>query len=88
MTPIMGIWRGSERFPQLRVPTLVILGHRDTVFVRAYYDDVPRSIPKAQQVVISVSAHLVQLERPDAVNRAIRRFIEATNAVILPVCLY
>lgn len=81
---IMGVWRGSECFPQLRVPTLVILGHRDTVFLRAYYDDVPRSIPKAQQVVISVSAHLVQLERPDAVNRAIRRFIEATNAVILP----
>ncbi|GAC1430619.1 MAG: hypothetical protein NVSMB54_24320 [Ktedonobacteraceae bacterium] len=81
---IMGIWHGSERFPQLRVPTLVILGHRDTVFLRAHYDDVPRSIPKAQQVVISVSAHLVQLERPDAVNRAIRRFIEATSAATLP----
>ena len=81
---IMGIWRGSERFPQLRVPTLVILGHRDTVFLRAHYDDVPRNIPKAQQVVISVSAHLVQLERPDAVNRAIRRFVESTSIVTLP----
>ena len=81
---IMGIWRGSERFPQLRVPTLVILGHRDTVFLRAHYDDVPRSIPKAQQVVISVSAHLVQLERPDAVNRAIRRFVESTSIATLP----
>lgn len=74
---VMFPWRGSGRLEQLRVPTLVILGHRDTVFLREHYEDVPRSIPHAQQVVISVSAHLVQLERPDAVNRAIRRFIEA-----------
>ncbi len=78
---IMGVWRGSEHFPHLRVPTLVILGHRDTVFLRAHYDDVPRSIPRAQQVVISVSAHLVQLERPDAVNRAIRRFVESAVSI-------
>ncbi len=73
---VMSSWRGSERLEQLRVPTLVILGHRDTVFLREHYEDVPRSIPNAQQVIISVSAHLVQLERPDAVNRAIRRFVE------------
>ncbi len=70
-------WRGDERVQQLRVPTLVVLGHRDTVFLREHYEDVPRNIPGAQQVVIPVSAHLVQLERPDAVNRAIRRFMEA-----------
>jgi long-chain acyl-CoA synthetase len=81
---VMSVWRGDERFPQLRVPTLVILGHRDTVFLRSQYEDVPRSIPRAQQVVISVSAHLVQLERPDAVNRAIRRFLLATTTPSLP----
>lgn len=70
-------WRGDERVQQLRVPTLVVLGHRDIVFRREHYEDVPRNIPGAQQVVIPVSAHLVQLERPDAVNRAIRRFMEA-----------
>jgi long-chain acyl-CoA synthetase len=69
-------WRGDERVQLLRVPILVVLGQRDTVFLREHYDDVPRNIPGAQQVVIPVSAHLVQLERPDAVNRAIRRFIE------------
>ena len=37
----------------------------------------PQADPGAQQVVIPVSAHLVQLERPDAVNRAIRRFVQA-----------
>jgi long-chain acyl-CoA synthetase len=73
---ILTPWRGDERVQQLRVPTLVVLGQRDIVFLREHYEDVPRNIPGAQQVVIPVSAHLVQLERPDAVNRAIRRFIE------------
>src|SRR5947208_151411 len=45
-------------------------------YLLEHYEDVPRNIPHSQQVVIPVSAHLVQLERPDAVNRAIRRFIE------------
>ncbi|TMD46173.1 MAG: alpha/beta fold hydrolase, partial [Chloroflexi bacterium] len=70
-------WRGQERLEQLRVPTLVVLGQRDNVFLREHYEDAARCIPGSQQVVIPVSAHLVQLERPDAVNRAIRRFIDA-----------
>ncbi|HYK85027.1 MAG TPA: alpha/beta fold hydrolase [Ktedonobacteraceae bacterium] len=73
---VMAPWRGGEQIQQLRVPTLIVLGQRDTVFLREHYEDVPRSIPDAHQVVIPVSAHLVQLERPDAVNRAIRRFVE------------
>lgn len=73
---VMSTWRGNERVQQLTVPALVVLGHRDRVFLRQNYEDMARLIPGAQQVVIPVSAHLVQLERPDAVNRAIKRFIE------------
>ena len=53
-----------------------MLGYRDRVFRRKQYEDVLRCNPGAQLVDIPVSAHLVQLERPDAVNRAIDRFIE------------
>lgn len=73
---VLARWRGHERMQQLRVPSLVVLGHRDNVFMRESYEDVARTISGAQHVVIPVSAHLVQLERPDAVNRAIRRFID------------
>ena len=73
---VMFTWNGTERLQQLRVSTLVILGQRDTVFLRQHYEDVPRAIPNTHSTIIPVSAHLVQLERPDAVNRAIRRFIE------------
>ncbi len=58
------------------VPTLVVLGYRDRVFRRKQYEDVLRCNPGAQLIDIPVSAHLVQLERPDAVNRAITRFFE------------
>ncbi len=74
---VLSTWHGYERMQQLRVPSLVMIGHRDNVFLRESYEDVARAIPGAQQVVIPVSAHLVQLERPDAVNRAIRRFVDA-----------
>src|SRR5262249_49372076 len=56
---------------------LVIMGHRDHLFAQEHYAAVSKSIPGAQQVVIPVSAHLVQLERGEAVNRAIRRFLTA-----------
>jgi long-chain acyl-CoA synthetase len=73
---IMSIWR-MEPFT---APTLVILGHRDRVFRRNLYEDVLRCNPNAQLVDIPVSAHLVQLERPDAVNRAINHFLEKLDA--------
>jgi len=69
---IMSTWRMQP----FAVPTLVVLGYRDRVFRRKQYEDVLRCNPGAQLVDIPVSAHLVQLERPDAVNRAITRFIE------------
>ena len=59
-------------------PTLVIRGHRDFVFPAAAYDAVTKLVPGAQEVMIPVSAHLVHLERPDAVNRAIQRFLGPT----------
>jgi long-chain acyl-CoA synthetase len=66
---------GAQVFPQIRVPTLIILGVRDLVFDPARYEEVADLIPNAQVAKISVSAHMVQLERSDAVNRAIQRFI-------------
>src|SRR5436309_4675011 len=66
------------------VPTLVILGYRDRVFRRKQYEDVLRCNPGAQLVDIPISAHLVQLERPDAVNRAISRFIEKQQPDVWP----
>ncbi|MCS6845148.1 MAG: alpha/beta fold hydrolase [Caldilineales bacterium] len=69
-------WQGWTLLRRLRTPTLVITGERDTYFPRYVYEDVARMIPGAQVVDIGVSKHKVQLERHQAVNRAIERFIE------------
>jgi long-chain acyl-CoA synthetase len=71
----MAQWNGWEKFKSLEVPTLVIRGHRDLVFERARFEKVTASIPEAQEADIGVSGHLVMLERREAVERAIERFL-------------
>jgi long-chain acyl-CoA synthetase len=68
-------WKGWDKFRALQVPTLVIRGHRDLVFEQPYFEEVTRSIPGAEDVDIGVSGHMVMLERREAVNRAIERFL-------------
>ena len=69
-------WDGTALLRAIRAPTLVILGQRDSLFSDASYKEVARLIPGAEEVVIPVSAHQVMVERPDAVNRAITRFLQ------------
>jgi pimeloyl-ACP methyl ester carboxylesterase len=71
----MSKWYGWSMFRDLRMPVLVIRGERDQVFPAAVFEEVARAIPDAEDVNIGVSSHLVPLERADAVNRAIVRFI-------------
>jgi long-chain acyl-CoA synthetase len=66
---------GTEIYARISAPTLVIMGHRDLVFQQSAFDSVPELIHGAQFTKIPVSAHMVHLERPEAVNRAITRFI-------------
>jgi long-chain acyl-CoA synthetase len=72
----MASWNGLERFQALSVPTMVIRGHRDIVFDRARFEKVNEAVPGSEDVDIGVSGHLVMLERREAVNRAIERFLE------------
>lgn len=69
-------WIGWDKFPDLKVRTLVIRGHRDLVFERPMFEKVARSIPGSEEADIRVSGHMVMLERREAVDRAIERFLE------------
>jgi long-chain acyl-CoA synthetase len=69
-------WIGWERFKCLQVPTLVIRGNRDRVFEKPLFEKVTQSIPGAEDADIGVSGHMVMLERREAVDRAIERFLE------------
>lgn len=72
---VLSNWSGWSIFRGLPMPTLVIRGHRDYVFERPLYEEVARAIPDCEDVDVGASGHMVMLERRDAVNRAIERFI-------------
>jgi long-chain acyl-CoA synthetase len=75
----MAKWSGWEKFARLEVPTLVIRGNRDLVFERPLFEKVARTIPGAEEAEIRVSGHMVMLERREAVDRAIERFLEGQS---------
>ena len=74
-------WQGWDKFPELKPPTMVIMGNRDRVFPQAAFARVAELVPPESEIVdVGVSAHMVMLERRDAVNRAIERFIDTDTA--------
>ena len=68
-------WKGWDKFALLETPTLVIRGHRDIVFERPAFAKVTESIVGAEEADIGVSGHMVMLERREAVNRSLERFL-------------
>ena len=60
---------------------MVILGNKDRVLPQEAFERVADLVPPETSEVINVgvSAHMVMLERRDAVNRAIERFIERND---------
>ncbi len=73
----LSVWDGSDYLRGIRAPTMVILGQRDMLFSDGAYRQVAQLIVNAEQVIIPVSAHQVMVERPDAVNRTIERFLQS-----------
>ena len=69
-------WQGWDKFPQLQQPTMAIRGERDKVFPQASFTRVSELIPGDDDVNVGASAHMVMIERRDAVNRAIERFVD------------
>ena len=75
----LAIWQGWEMFPDLTLPTLVLRGHRDRIFATHAFEEVARKLPNAEEINLGASGHMVMLERRDATNRAISRFLDPEN---------
>lgn len=75
----LSVWDGTDHLRNIRIPAMVILGQRDILFSHSSYKEVAQLIPDAEEVVIQVSAHQVMVDRPDAVNRSIERFLHAQS---------
>jgi len=69
-------WKGWSLLGEISTPTLIITGERDRYFPRWAFDRVSESVIGAEVLDVGASKHKVQLERHQAVNRAIERFIQ------------
>ncbi len=72
-------WQGWSLMRNITTPTLVITGERDRYFPRQVFEDVGKMIPNVEIYDVGSAKHKVQLERYQAVTRAIERFIDDEN---------
>lgn len=60
----------------LRVPTLIVQSRNDVAVPLAVGEYLAASIPGARYMLINARGHLAHMSAPDAVNRAIRSFLD------------
>jgi pimeloyl-ACP methyl ester carboxylesterase len=65
----------TSYLPQIKVPTLVIVGDQDAISPPAEMKAIANAIPNAEFVVIPDSGHMTTMENPEAVNLAITEFL-------------
>src|SRR5262245_28960728 len=73
-------WRGWGLLPQIAVPTLIVGGQFDLVVPVASLQRMRDQLPSARLEIIRYARHLPQIERPEAVNRCIERFVEGRRS--------
>lgn len=68
------------RVPEIRAPTLVLCGHQDRLAPVKYPEFLASKIPHARLVLIEGAGHLVMLEKPEEVNRALDEWVRTLPA--------
>jgi pimeloyl-ACP methyl ester carboxylesterase len=74
-----GLFDLEDRFRALRVPTLIVCGDEDEPTLEPGLF-LKRTIPSAGLVVIPRTGHAINLEEPDAFNRAVLDFVTLVDA--------
>ena len=75
-TAIIGRPDSRRDLAGIECPTLVLVGRQDVLTPLALHEEMQAAIPGAQLSVIEDCGHLSTLERPEAVNQALRRWLE------------
>jgi pimeloyl-ACP methyl ester carboxylesterase len=66
-----------ESLPDIKVPTMVLVGENDQPFIGAS-QYMATKIPGARLVTLSGAGHAANIDQPDAFNEAVRRFLAET----------
>jgi 3-oxoadipate enol-lactonase len=76
LTALMNRPDSTPMLGSVSVPALIIVGSEDGITPRAEAENMRDAMPHAELVVIDGAAHAANVERPDAVNRAIEVWLE------------
>ncbi|MFO7784433.1 MAG: alpha/beta hydrolase [Desulfatiglandales bacterium] len=68
-----------ERLGEIRIPTLVVCGEEDHLTPARYSEFLARNIAGARLEIVPGAGHMVMLESPEIVNRAIEGFLKETG---------
>jgi pimeloyl-ACP methyl ester carboxylesterase len=74
---IMGRPDNRPLLPSIKVPALVLVGREDALTPVAMSQEIVAGIPGARLEIVPECGHLSTMERPDAVNRALRAWLAA-----------
>lgn len=67
------------RLGEIRVPTLILVGHQDIPDVHAHAGVIENGIPNSRRVVVEDAGHLMYLEKPDELSRLVIAFLQANR---------
>jgi pimeloyl-ACP methyl ester carboxylesterase len=68
-----------ERLPEVKVPTLIVWGEKDSIIPVRDADEFERLIEDSRKVVMRDTGHIPMAERPDAFNRVVTEFLAETG---------
>jgi pimeloyl-ACP methyl ester carboxylesterase len=71
--------RVIELLPNIRVPSLVVVGADDAPFLAAS-DYMAAKIPGAEKVILERAGHAANIDQPDAFNATVRAFLERVSS--------
>jgi 3-oxoadipate enol-lactonase len=78
--PLIRLWQPVEpasrnRLSEIRMKTLVMIAENDTAPYKAITENLAKRIPGATRVLIPGAAHVINLDKPDAFDSAVAKFI-------------
>jgi pimeloyl-ACP methyl ester carboxylesterase len=76
-TALMGRPDSRPQLPRVKCPTLVLVGREDALTPLELSQEMANLIPNAKLTIIPDCGHLSTMERPEAVNRAMRDWLTA-----------
>ncbi len=88
-TPVAGYVGCSEAIPRISLthrlheitcPILVIVGDRDPGTPVSMSQEIHKSAPRSELVIIEHAAHLSNVEQPDVFNQTLRSFLDRAGA--------